>query len=451
MSVPSSLPLLHGYEADAPIGWRGGARVTAARFCMAVHEFAQKLPRARYVVNLCDDRLNFMLGFAAALVAGRTSLLPPSRAAGVVREIAATYPDTCCLADHDELPAALPAMILPAWATAGAGRFDVPRIPTEQVAMIVFTSGTTGRPQPHAKSWGSLVAGARGLGRRLGISGGEQANLLGTVPPQHMYGLETTVMLPLQNGIAVHGARPLLPADIGLALAEMPAPRWLATTPLQLRTALGEGARYPAMAGIMSATMALAPELARAIEERWAVPLHEIYGCTEAGTVGLRRPAKETRWHTCEGLRLRQKAGVTRVEGGHLDAELELPDCLEIVNEEEFLLIGRPADMIKIAGKRASLEALTCELLRVPGVRDGAFFLPENGVAGAQRVAALAVAPGIAPGVLLRALREHVDPAFLPRPLIMVDALPRSATGKLAREGLLALAQDALARDRRRA
>ena len=61
------------------------------------------------------------------------------------------------------------------------------------------------------------------------------------------------------------------------------------------------------------------------------------------------------------------------------------------------------------------------------------------------------VAPRLEPAAILRALRERIDPAFLPRPLLIVDALPRNATGKLAREGLLALAREALARERRRA
>jgi acyl-coenzyme A synthetase/AMP-(fatty) acid ligase len=425
--------------------------VTAARFCAAVHELAERLPRRRYVLNLCEDRLNFMLGFVATLVAGQTNLLPPSRAAGVIREIFASHPDTCCLADHNELPAGLPAMIVPPWPPAAGAGFDVPRIASDQVAIIVFTSGTTGRPQPHAKSWRSLVAGARGLARRLGISGGQRAAMLGTVPSQHMYGLETTVMLPLQSGMAVHSARPLLPADVAAALAGMPAPRWLATTPLQLRAAIGENATFAPLAGVLSATMPLPREVALAAEGRWRVPVHEIYGCTEAGTVALRRSASETRWHACEGLRVWRKAGDAWAAGGHLDDALKLPDRVEIVSEQEFILIGRPGDMIKIAGKRASLEALTAELLRIPGVRDGVCFLPQADGADGQRVAALAVAPGLKRAAILRALRERVDPAFLPRPLLMLDALPRTATGKLAREGLLAAARAALARERRRA
>src|SRR6185436_15871390 len=104
----SSSPLLHGFEAASTIGWCRGERVTAAGFCAAALDLAARLPRKRYVLNLCEDRLNFMLGLAGALIAGQTSLLPPSRAAGVVREIFASYPDVCCLADHNELPAGLP-------------------------------------------------------------------------------------------------------------------------------------------------------------------------------------------------------------------------------------------------------------------------------------------------------------------------------------------------------
>jgi acyl-coenzyme A synthetase/AMP-(fatty) acid ligase len=55
------------------------------------------------------------------------------------------------------------------------------------------------------------------------------------------------------------------------------------------------------------------------------------------------------------------------------------------------------------------------------------------------RLAALAVAPGVPAAAIMRALREKIDPAFLPRPLVLVAALPRNALGKLPREALLRL------------
>jgi acyl-coenzyme A synthetase/AMP-(fatty) acid ligase len=57
------------------------------------------------------------------------------------------------------------------------------------------------------------------------------------------------------------------------------------------------------------------------------------------------------------------------------------------------------------------------------------------------RLTAFAVAPGLAARDILAALRERIDPAFMPRPLHLVDALPRQLTGKIARETLRALAE----------
>jgi acyl-coenzyme A synthetase/AMP-(fatty) acid ligase len=59
-----------------------------------------------------------------------------------------------------------------------------------------------------------------------------------------------------------------------------------------------------------------------------------------------------------------------------------------------------------------------------------------------RRIAALAVAPGLAPADILRALRAQMDPVFLPRRLRCVAQLPRNETGKLPRASLIALLQD---------
>jgi 3-hydroxymyristoyl/3-hydroxydecanoyl-(acyl carrier protein) dehydratase len=49
------------------------------------------------------------------------------------------------------------------------------------------------------------------------------------------------------------------------------------------------------------------------------------------------------------------------------------------------------------------------------------------------------VAPALSREALLQALRQRIDPVFLPRPLVFVDALPRNTTGKLPREALARL------------
>jgi acyl-coenzyme A synthetase/AMP-(fatty) acid ligase len=78
--------------------------------------------------------------------------------------------------------------------------------------------------------------------------------------------------------------------------------------------------------------------------------------------------------------------------------------------------------------------------LAIPGVEDGVVLqLDTCDVRGVARVAALVVAPTLQESAILAALRESIDPVFLPRPLKRVDALPRSDTGKLPRAALLKL------------
>jgi acyl-coenzyme A synthetase/AMP-(fatty) acid ligase len=96
--------------------------------------------------------------------------------------------------------------------------------------------------------------------------------------------------------------------------------------------------------------------------------------------------------------------------------------------------------VVNVAGKRASLAGLNAQLLAIPGVVDGAFFVPEDDGSGVKRLAALVVAPGVPSRRLLEELRRRVDPAFLPRPLRLVAELPRNTTGKLPVEDLRAAA-----------
>ncbi len=77
---------------------------------------------------------------------------------------------------------------------------------------------------------------------------------------------------------------------------------------------------------------------------------------------------------------------------------------------ERFLLHGRTADLINIAGKRSSLGYLNHQLNAVPGVIDGAFFMPDDKEidgGGVTRLMAFVVAPGMKAATLLAALRER--------------------------------------------
>jgi acyl-coenzyme A synthetase/AMP-(fatty) acid ligase len=116
--------------------------------------------------------------------------------------------------------------------------------------------------------------------------------------------------------------------------------------------------------------------------------------------------------------------------------EVLLADVIELHDPNNFLLHGRTADLINIAGKRTSLANLNFHLNSIEGVKDGAFAMPEEDDGTVTRLMAFVVAPGLTSEAIMSALRERIDPAFLPRPLCLVEALPRTETGKLPRRAV---------------
>lgn len=447
-SASESIPLAGHADADAVVAWRGGIAITAAQFAHDVRECANALPAASHVLNFCADRYRFAVALGAALLRGQVTLLPPTTTANVIAAMRTFARDVYYVSDDRSVAVDLPHAELPPFRAAGAGAFDMPRFPADQLAACVFTSGSTGEPQPHEKTWGSLVRDVQAEARRLHVGPGH--TILGTVPPQHMYGLESTVLLALASGAALTAERLYYPADIDDAIARHRAPRLLVTTPFHLKAWLegGEGARLEA---IVSATAPLSVGLARLAEERTGAVVHEIYGCTEAGQVASRRPTAGPEWEVLDGIRLSTTGERTQAFGGHVERPTPLQDVIELVGDgTRFLLHGRTADMVNIAGKRNSLGYLNHQLTSIPGVADGAFFLPDEGEPdGIVRLMAFAVAPGLTSAHLLEALRERIDAAFMPRPLVIVESLPRQLTGKLPREALAALARASL--DRKRA
>ena len=238
----------------------------------------------------------------------------------------------------------------------------------------------------------------------------------------------------------MHAGRPFFPDDVARALRQAAAPRLLITTPVHLRALIESGIALPPLAGVVSATAPLPQALAAAAEEKFGCEVREVFGSTETCVIATRRTACEEAWRLQPGVRLSPQPDGTLVQAAHLDAPVPLADLVELIGDESFHLRGRNADLLEIAGKRASLGDLTRKLLAIPGVDDGVVFqLAEGDAAGVRRIAALAVAPGLDEAQILGQLQRGLDPVFLPRPLVRVDALPRNETGKLPRDALQAL------------
>ncbi|GAB3790836.1 AMP-binding protein [Dyella agri] len=436
------LPLLTARDPQRIVAWRHGSAVSAAQFLAHVEQVAAMLPEAPAAVNLCEDRYAFLVAFCAIAQRGQANLLPPSRAPQAVEEVMAAHPGSYALGELALSPAPHGYRKLPELdPNLAAVSAAVPAIPAEQLVAIGYTSGSTGTPRANAKSWRNLTASSAGTQAMLRAVAGERFNVVATVPPQHIYGIEMSVLLPLLGEVGVHAGRPFFPADVASALAEVPAPRVLVTTPVHLRALVAAGAPLPPLAAMLSATAPMPPELAKAAEQAFGAPLLEVFGSTETCAFASRRVTADADWTLYEDVHLHPQPDGTMIEAPQLDEPVVLADIVSLHDAgRRFRLCGRNTDLLEIAGKRASLGDLTRRLLAIPGVEDGVVFqLDEADAAGVCRIAALAVAPALDEAAILDALRRAVDPVFLPRRLRLVDALPRNETGKLPREALLAL------------
>ena len=445
----SRLPLIAHADPAAIVAYRSGQPVCARQFLADVFHVAALLPPGGHVLNVCADRYRFTVGFAACLVSGKVSLLPSTHTPEVIRQLTVFAPDVFCLTDDPKCDIDLPQSAFPE-GHAPWGEFAVPAIDAGQLAAHVFTSGSTGTPLPYKKTWGRLIRCVRDGATRLGLLDGPDHHgrphtIVGTVPPQHMYGFESSVLLGLQTGSALCAERPFYPADVCSALAAAPRPRVLISTPVHLRALLAAGVPLPPTDLIVSATAPLSRELAREVEVGFATRLLEIYGSTETGQIATRRTAETAEWQLWPGVTLTvNEAGQAWAQGGHVEQPTPMCDVLEVTEGDRFLLHGRMADLVNIAGKRSSLAYLNHQLSSIRGVIDGTFFFPDDSQVsntGVTRVAAFVVpSPELDAATLLEELRRRIDPVFLPRPLLFVERLPRNGTGKLPQEALRELA-----------
>ncbi len=432
------IPLLQSHRQ--PVAWNRHGPIDGRTFLGDVYHLSERLPTTgNAILNVCEDRYRFLVTLTAGLVCKRPNLLPPSTVPEALKQVVSDRERPVCVTDGVPCPEGVACVEFHEPPGCSAPSERIPAFSGDQIMAEVFTSGSTGRPRSNPKRWGEMVSGATRIGRRLGLDQDERGSLVATVPPQHMFGLETSIMLGLRWGWGFHTGRPFFPRNLAEALSEVPEPRILITTPLHLRACIAEKTALPGLRFILSATAPLSTEMARTAERQFGCPVQEIYGSTETGAMASRRSAEGTGWEPFEGFRIHREGSHWLAEADHLSRPVRLDDRLKENGDGTLELLGRTADLVKIAGKRGSLGDLNHKLHSIDGVEDGTFLVPHASDGDVHRLAAVVVAPTRTKRELLQERGKRIDPVFLPRPLQCVKALPRNASGKLSRERLLKL------------
>jgi acyl-coenzyme A synthetase/AMP-(fatty) acid ligase len=413
--------------------------ITAAEFLGHVQYVAERLPDGQHAINLCDNRYLFLVALSAVIVRQQTNLLPSNKIIATQTKLAGRYANSYIIHDGINQLANLPHFDLSQCDFKDSvSQHDSPKIALNHIAVISFTSGSTGEAKPNIKNWRTLLQSTRINNRHMLVDPDQTAYHLATVPGQHMWGLETSVLMALFSNVALVDARPLYPHDIATALNLLPEPRTLVSTPLHLRALYMSDIQLPSIRSVLTATAPLAQELALAIEDKYDTELREVYGCSEAGSMAVRRTAHTDIWQRFSELRFQtNELGQIEVNADHLPEVVTLEDTIELVDADHFRLGGRSGDQVKIAGKRGSLDEVNKVLVSFPALIDGVVFFPPQERTVPRLVALVILQKGTKKEALRTHFQNNLDPAFVPRPILIVEGLPREDNGKLSKAKLL--------------
>lgn len=454
----NTAPLING-ELDSPLAWlskplqglpfgtHASRIITRGEFLQHVYAVAAVLPDERYAINLCDNRYLFLVSTWAVIVRQQSNLLPANKNASTQTKLADKY--SRCYAIHDavvELAEGLEGIDISLldWSLQGSNRdVLIPEISFDHLAIISFTSGSTGESKPNLKTWQTLVQSSAINAQNMLPNTEQTFYHLATVPGQHMWGLETSVLLPVFANACLVDVRPLFPQDIFSFIKRLPSPVSVISTPLHLRAL---SLAYKAEDNIqwtntLCATAPLNQDLAEIIESQFSTQVREVYGCSEVGSMAVRFTANTDVWHAFNGLNFEILNKQTEVSADYLPAPVILEDVLQAVDPSGFKLIGRLSDQIKIAGKRGSLHEANTVLNSFSGVIDGVVTFPQQNRLVPRLVAMVVLKDGVDKSALRSHFREHLDSAFVPRPIYVVDSLPREENGKLMKTKVLELYQ----------
>jgi acyl-coenzyme A synthetase/AMP-(fatty) acid ligase len=422
-------------SANTPLAWTGAGPVSAGQFRRDVGDCLGLLDAEGDVLISCTSRYAFSVALLAAWLSGKSAVLPPNHLRETLRDVRARFA-VAHEFDNDWAQALLAAPL-----RAQQASWDV-QLPPATEAVKLFTSGSSGQPKVIVKSLANLLDEAGALGRQFHWPAGAVA---GSVPPHHLYGLTFTVLLPWVTGRAWVDAVPLYPGDIRQLLQDTGS-RILISIPTQYRALLHDKAD---MSGILcvSAAAKLPRDHAIHWQQQYGLDILEIYGSTETGVIGFRQQAAGDSWQAFPDVDLSVHDGLLRVRSPFTSEPwhegFQTADRARLLDDGRFELFGRADSIVKIGGKRISLSKIEHSLLACAGVAEVAVIsVRENGRVRDESIWA-AVVPRdncrLSPRELQCSLRDRLEGVEVPRRIVIVDRLPRTASGKLPRAALEAL------------
>jgi long-chain acyl-CoA synthetase len=434
-----------------------------------------------YIENSCD----YVAAYFGALKAGATVV--PLNVSMVASEILAVIGDclpAAVLTVKRRLPAVanmlqvfgetfpvIPVDDVPP-GDVGEERLRIPQVGANDLAAILYTSGTTGRPKGVMLSHENLCANASSIVRYLGLTPADRVAAI--LPFHYSYGNSLITTHVMAGGTLVIDNRFMYPNTV-LETMRREAVTGFAGVPSHFAILLHKSSLrntpLPALRYVTQAGGHLAPEMVR--EFRQILPrvrFYIMYGQTEAstrltylepefldrkpGSIGKAIPDVEIRIVDEAGACVAPgRVGEIVARGKNImagywndpegtaqvlrDGWLHTGD-LARTDEEGFIhIVDRKKDIIKTGGNRISPREIEDIVRLMPGIHDCAVVgIPDRILGEAVK---LFVVPGEKEATqeeVLNFCRQNLSHFKIPKYIELVRALPYTPSGKIKRESL---------------
>ena len=412
--------------------------------------FQQDIDRTAPLCLCTENRGHVTAALLGALYGGPPLLLPYAFSATTLNEAHQSLHFTHALVEKThELPARVETLPLPEADHPVNDESEPAHISWDSTWLYLFTGGSTGTPQLWSKSPRNLLMEAAYLAKAFNIT--HRDTILATVPPNHVYGLLYSILLPLVSGASVSVFTPSFPNEIVQRLLEAQA-TVLVSVPAHYRALKKSGIPGHKVHTAFSSAGALDEKDGLDFYESTGIGITEIYGSTETGGIARRnRAAGQEAFHPFACVDVRIKDEHLWVRSDFLSSELEkdekaffgTADRAAWSDRPGFSILGRSDGIVKVGGKRVDLAKTRETLMQVAGVRDVyVFAMPVQ--SGRENEIVALVEGRVGMEQLVQAANLHLPHYSRPRNIKITERIPLSSTGKYSHEVIKGLFKEAL-------
>ncbi len=343
-------------------------------------------------------------------------------------------------------------------------------------ALVLHTSGTTSRPKIVPLSRDNLAASAANIVQSLALSPDDRA--LNIMPLFHIHGLVGAVLSTMRAGASVHCAPGFNPLKF-FSWCEDVRPTWYTAVPTMHQAILARTPRNATTLASMdlrlirSSSASLPSRVMEELESTFGCPVIESYGMTEASHQMTSNPLPPAPRHAGSvGIAAGPEVAIMDEEGGHLLSAGETGEVVirganvtggyennDAANGAAFVdgwfrtgdqgllddrgylwLTGRLKEIINRGGEKISPLEVDEVLMAHPAVDQAVTFAVPHATLGEEVAVAIVPKDGEAPSeTALRSFAGSRLAAFkVPRRVVVLEEIPKGATGKLQRIGLAA-------------